>query len=416
MEIDYSKLEKIIADSIDSKYDDVMKRYGIDTDLFAIVGKELQNFQKGCLYHDLSSEIKKFLEESDFYSRDGGWLIHTDGGSYGFSPEMIAPNLIRIAIECASPIKASTWLKSIIESEFTDGFCVRLLWGIKVTSKFEVFNDVFLMPIEEIPNSPQKEWATDDSTWFPSFPHQSQLGMPKCALVKKLRIQPLIFHSSDEPTNVNRTDNELLKEIQSKLTLSGPSPVMECVSWFHFEDKYLNFMHERSWGHIEAIPAVQETFGDFLPAEAEKIVHSYFQIKEANTKNKIDRAIGRLNLAMRRSDPGDAAVELSIALECLFADNPGENTYKIGLRVALLLGGNATEKIRTRSIISALYTVRSELVHNGSNAEEIKLKKMSEKWSTKELIKEACKISACAISKIIELNELPDWYELELNA
>ncbi len=409
--MDYKKLERIIEKSIDPKsplyIQATRKREGLD-----------ETTRQALIHNDLAADIQQGLEESDFFSQDYSWFLNLDdNGSVGFHPSIVAPRLIQIAIEKGSPKHAVSWLNKVIDSKYADGFCVMLLWGLEVDSCVKLANDVSLMSLKEIPESKKKVWATNHMTWFPTVPYSSNLGMPKSALVKKIKIQPFIYNSNNESLNKKNLSNyNLLNEIKQVLTLCGPSPVMQCVYWLNLEDSELDYAQYHditSWHHYEVMPMKLDVFGKFYPDDAVKTVESYFSIKESKMKNRIANAINRLNLGMRRRNSGDAAVELSIALECLFADSFGENTYKIGLRVALLLGGTKENKVKIRSIVSGLYSVRSAMVHEGQTKDSVKVKN-SGNWSTAKLVKEGCVICSCAISKIIELKKLPDWYEIEL--
>jgi hypothetical protein len=105
---------------------------------------------------------------------------------------------------------------------------------------------------------------------------------------------------------------------------------------------------------------------------------------------------------------------VSIALESLLADGGTENTYKVGLRSALLLGGELAERLDIRTVVSGTYALRSALVHEGEAGDTIRLKRRG-KEKSKEVVNEAILICARVIRRILELGGIPDWYEFELS-
>ena len=209
--------------------------------------------------------------------------------------------------------------------------------------------------------------------------------------------------------------SELFKEIALLLTLIGPSPVLTSIYWFSFEDRDLQGAKQGggSWHNHEILPFY---FPKNLPVATETIcetVSSYFLMPE-KTKKRILVSLERLSFSLRRRSGGDAALELSIALESIFAEDYGENTYKIGLRVALLIGRDLDQRKRIRSVITALYRQRSQFVHRGEFNKQIKPTGFEQPIEAKELIKEAASYVAQSIKMIINLGAIPNWNEYEL--
>lgn len=106
-------------------------------------------------------------------------------------------------------------------------------------------------------------------------------------------------------------------------------------------------------------------------------------------------------------------MEYAIALETLLADGGTENTYKIGLRGALLLGGDSIVKQKNRAIIGAAYIMRSKLVHSGKVPDEIKVTKLG-KMSALDVSKRAASICAEVIKCVVRRGDIPEWFDFEL--
>ncbi len=122
----------------------------------------------------------------------------------------------------------------------------------------------------------------------------------------------------------------------------------------------------------------------------------------------------RLGLACLRRGPADRALELAIALEALLVDSPGEHTFKIALRAAILTSTELESRKRHRAVIEAMYKIRSSLMHSGQSSDTCKVRGYGD-LKTTDIVSEALNITALVIQKIISLGARPDWSSLELS-
>jgi hypothetical protein len=369
------------------------------------------------MYHDLSKKVQEELESLSFYQDYKGCFVNQENGGYGFHPSMVAPDLVHISFK-RSVEAAVTYFKKMVSLPYADGYSTILLLGLDLETSFEVYPGVTLTRIEDLPSSNSKEhYVGDDNKWHFNSPHSSFVSAPKCALVRKIRIEPLIYCSGNEPENKKPLESdELFKDIALLLTLVGPSPVLTSVHWFEFEDQDIQGVNPSGggWYNYEIFPITLPNKN--LPVADESIgntISLYFNISDSKVKKRVAVALERLSASLRRRNPGDSALELSIALEIIFAEDYGENTFKIGLRAALLLSDEVAQRKRIRSVISSLYKQRSKLVHKGENSDIAKIKDFSP-VSSVELIREAADYVSKAIKKILELGCIPDWNEYEL--
>ena len=368
------------------------------------------------LYHDLSEKVKKELESLSLYQNYEGLFVNQENGSFGFHPFMVAPDLVHISFKKGAEA-AISYFDKMTRLPSADGYAINLLLGIDVDNSFELIPGVNIVKIDNVPESNTKDhYLGSESKWHFNNPYSDFIGMPKCALVKKVRIEPLLFKNTDKPNNEKPLQNsELFKEIAFLLTLVGPSPVLTSLYWFSFEDTDLQGAKggDVSWHNHEMTPF---RILDGMPIATKvfsEIVSAYYALKDIKTKKRILISLERLSFSLRRRSSGDAALELSISLETLFAEDYGENTYKIGLRVALLIGVDFDQRKRIRSVISALYKQRSQLVHGGESKNRVTPKGF-EPIESKELINEASGYVARSIETIIKLGSIPDWNEFEL--
>lgn len=194
------------------------------------------------------------------------------------------------------------------------------------------------------------------------------IDAPVAALLVETVIDPLFIDGeTDKSVDVSQISRELLDDARLALSMLGPCAPLQASSWFTFKDPDIadaQLGAASSSSHIEIMP-IRIAQPAVLDAElASSLVGRYLSLG-GSVKQRLRVALERLNQGLRRFRPGDQAMEVSIALETLLADGGTENTYKIGLRTALLLGGDTVTKQQNRAIVGAAYVMRSALVHSG---------------------------------------------------
>lgn len=88
----------------------------------------------------------------------------------------------------------------------------------------------------------------------------------------------------------------------------------------------------------------------------------------------VEIANRRFNFSYERHRPEDIVVDLMIALESLFLDQePGEFGYRLGMRVASLLGRPTSERQKIFAFISISYKQRNKIVHGGEIPKHVRI-------------------------------------------
>ena len=131
-------------------------------------------------------------------------------------------------------------------------------------------------------------------------------------------------------------------------------------------------------------------------------------------KSRVHTALTRLHQALTRRFPADRALEISIALETLLVNSPGEHTFKIALRSALLGSVTVKDRAENRAIIESTYGMRSALMHSGHTANTVKVKGQG-KQPAEKVVAESAKITANVIKQIIKNGDFPEWNQFELS-
>jgi hypothetical protein len=208
---------------------------------------------------------------------------------------------------------------------------------------------------------------------------------------------------------------ERLELARLALSAIGPSSPMFAGMWFVFDDPDFQFVARSGLRGIihEIIPSQFTRDVQIDPGVAADVVSRFLKL-DTTDRERVRLALDRLNLAVRRHRVAEQALELGIALETLLTDdNPGENTFKLGLRAALLAGPDLAGRTRRRAIVGALYRLRSAVSHSGTIPSDVRVVGVG-KMATADVMSEALSVVAETIRAVIVRSAIPEWYAFEL--
>jgi len=370
--------------------------------------------------HELGEKIQPTLEIQPEF-RGKAPMINTLSGFSGFQSQFVAPILVHEARQRQSAKDAVNWLQKVIATESGSGLVIQTLWGVAPADDLCLLEGVNLLPFNSLPHSRQKdhlmqaEWAHHQRLQVPSFAWE----LPNSALVAKIDVRPFLvdaFLAEKAPIDESAHTRLLLDEIRLCLALEGPLIIFPGPSWFQYVDPDLEAAllgTGSSYSHQELLPLhiPQAPAVDFSGAPT--LVRAYMKLTPT-VKSRVYTALRRLQLAVTRREPADRALEISIALETLLINTPGEHTFKISLRAAMLGSENVEERMANRSIIEAAYGIRSRLMHEGNSAIEVKVKGQGKRTAV-EVMSEAGIITARIIKRIIMEGRFPEWSQFELS-
>ncbi len=369
--------------------------------------------------HNVAKPIEEALARDAPFDC-GGFLVQRDNGYSGFHAHEAAIAMARRVLRGETPDQALAWLEKILATDQGTGIGVLSLWGIEVKSQVDLGSGVTLLPFSELPASRTKEWLSQprDPTTFPGFLASMFASQPGAALVCRCTVQPFLHSTKlgNPPAQINPNRiQSLLDDARLALTLIGPSCPLNAGYWFQFDDPDLTeavFYGGVSTTYQEVLPQGFTPPVLIEPAEAQAVATRFLDLPDP-LRATLRLALSRLNQAVRRPPHGDRALDLSIALETLLVDGGGENTYKVGLRAALLVDAPLERRRQVRATIGALYTLRSALVHNGVLPAKVKVARGGNRLSS-EVVKEATAICAMVLRAILDGGSVPDWYDYEL--
>jgi hypothetical protein len=98
--------------------------------------------------------------------------------------------------------------------------------------------------------------------------------------------------------------------------------------------------------------------------EVKVIIRALEKIDQSNKIFKV--GLDRINMAVERENPEDALLDVMICCEAFLLNDirePGELTYRMALRAAILLGKNPKEKSGIFQTAKMAYKLRSKIIH-----------------------------------------------------
>lgn len=374
--------------------------------------------QEALLEHELSSEIEKVLSQQEEFIQP--LMINTINGACGFDRKFVALLLLREAKKRGSATAAVTWLQKILNTQKGTGIVVCTMWGITIEDSFELPGGVRLIPFNRLPSSRHKDAFIKN---FHTI-HHSQLVIPAfmcqpptSALTLEVEVNPF-FCRADEEKNINSVlkYHQLFNDIQLCMISSNLILIIRGPEWFQYADQDLDdalICSSKLQRYSEVTPIELNDHKEFDFHRASEFLKDFNRC-QSKAQNKLRTAMDRLSQSMLRRSPADKALELAIALETLLVDYPGEHTFKISLRAALLANKVKEDRIRIRAVIAAMYNIRSTLMHTGTAKEKYTVRGFGS-LPAEKIIEEATIITSQVIQNIVSQGDTPDWNSIELS-
>ena len=332
------------------------------------------------------------------------------------TPKMQARNLLAYAVD-HGPDEAVAWLHRVYSKKLADVMLMGEVYGLALEDTLELANGVKLVPFPKlVPSSTAQQIWASHFLRGPGGGHSS-MTPPVCIILTISNVISDEAHIDSSTGQLIRSTNGDVKLIDAKeaiadavlaLTLvNGAAPVL-VTQWMEFIDPELS-RAESSRGWSAAYFEGSLPFNAVGMGECDiDLVGKYISL-DSKEKDILRIALHRLNMARRRADPGNKAIDGAICLEALLGDkdNKNELTYRLRLRSAMLLGSNLTERRRIKKAVNDFYGLRSKVVHGGT----IKPEDMIEYINVAE---DGLAICSHVIEKIIQIGYRPDMTEIEL--
>jgi Apea-like HEPN len=371
--------------------------------------------------HQFATRLVSLVTSDSRFGAGKVKLVRGEGGAFGFYPNFVSQDLVRHILESENPAQAIRWLQKILNASEAFGTSITSLWGVPVVERIALTDNVDIVPMADLPDSPQKQWAAAaPQVGFNSLlPSALGLEPPVSALVTRTRISPIVVPPDQQTTAApqNNVDYlrtyELFREITLALTAVGPRVPIQVGHWFTFEDpdfQRISLVNgTRTQSLLEIIPRSRLEYPPLDPIEGPSIVQGYLAL-HGRTRNVVRVALQRIIQAQIRHGVGDRAVELCTALESLLGDNQTtEMTHNIKSRSARLFGGDQETRVRISALIAKAYDIRSSLVHTGFVDEKKKYSVAKQPLKAADVIDQGIITAVEIIKRTIRRQKIPDW-------
>lgn len=188
------------------------------------------------------------------------------------------------------------------------------------------------------------------------------------------------------------------------LGLFGPIAPLRIAWWFQ-PPEWAPVMGEIYFSFVPPDGFVRRPFPETAAADSANHYAAWRALPESR-RDELRVPMQRLNRAMRRANPVDAAIDLGIALESIFlrdlSADRGELTFRLRVRAARWLGTTPDERTRLSTLLAGVYAIRSKAVHHGRVPETKRSR------PTTELLQDGYDLAARALIKLISEGD-PDW-------
>jgi hypothetical protein len=410
-----ARLAAVLTSTVATQYGELPLSKALDSGDERVFGAAIIRLNQ------IGNEVKALLVNDRRFPGNAVLQMRNEAGSSNLYPHMAGVPLLRRVLATGSPDDAIEWLQRMLKTKEATGRTIEALWGVAVKEEIALLPDVKIVPFDQLPDSSQKRLLMNSGprsqmflmTLFDYVP-------PKAALVVNRVLDGVIHGVADAQANDGgeaRQIDRLLADVTLVLTLAGPRVPVSSMTWFEFDDRDLQDLAPLAdmyrGRRPELLPFTSLDFPPLDATEAQSLIHDFLALSE-ETKQKLRVALHRLNMAQRRGGIGDRAVELCIALEILLGDEGHDDVaHKAAIRSALLLGGEAEERLINADVIRMTYGFRREFVRQG-NEPSGKKERNGLKIPVAAIVDSAVQLGIAVARIVIQRGGIPDWRRFDL--
>lgn len=295
-----------------------------------------------------------------------------------------------------------------------------LIEGIRVPEKIELAPGIELQGLPAQPTDLPNVLPVTAGIWL----HPGRF-IAKAMLSIHTTVSPRFLHpaiAGGQPRYhgdpVNQQDASLdggtvhLPDLLTSLALCAKSRTYRSVLWCHVDpdDPYSGRQHGPLMHWSDEYDRGPSQITD---ADKTEILDTYKGIQQFDAQQQatVRISLDRWNRSLRENRLDDQVIDLAIALECLYLNGiDRELGYRLGLRVAYLLGESEQERTDYAKAIGRLYRARSNIVHEG-----VVVKSKGDTIEDIEtLVPEVQELYRQGTRRILSDGQLPKWEALIL--
>ncbi|MEW8027108.1 MAG: hypothetical protein AB2768_02285 [Candidatus Thiodiazotropha endolucinida] len=311
-----------------------------------------------------------------------GYLINTGRGLYGYGHRELALWYLW-ASDRLGKSEADKGLHYFLDSEIYPVLNTVWIVGIEVEKAIELESGLKIVPIEDMPESLEKEAYSKIDRYSHGHPVSGQ--KPKAAIVHECNVQRNFDLSEDMQaigdSNINYWESSRLIEDTSLIlnTISGAS----CISYFSTSYSLSNMPFGFFLGgagspnHNDAIGFGSTKLDQKSADDINQILNSFIRLEEQD-KAHFRSSLSRLSQSKRKhmQKIEDKILDLCIALEMvLLIDNKRPYSKYFRERGSMLIGVDDMDRLEKEQDLKDIYHYRSQVAHTGvlceGNIEEL---------------------------------------------
>lgn len=446
LEIRPRSTEKVQLRSIDVQgyktlleRDWISKSLTISSNLMSYEPHIVNEVTKARLLDLTREEFAPFIHEDRIQS--ASYMIRQSGLNIGYPLGYLLEQLLKIAIVYGTE-RAVSDFDRCTENTHASFQYIALLEGISLETDIQIFEGIKLVPLP-LSTSELQHYLPDIAMFH--TPVLPLVG--KTLLIIDASVSP-IFHKPFPDLFREDFQEDLIPfKVQVKggkspkfkvedfhnnicqaLSLGCNSPVRVPLKWrFVAKNEIFNLDNLGVSGIIQRYDA--DPFGNVIEigqseiAEAKRLYEMLVKL-DSDPRKKLQIAIDRWIKSKTSQTPEDKMIDLGVALESLFLpkNKTDQLSLSFRLRAAWHLGESKAHRKELIDEFDAIYTLRSEAVHNGELSPKVKIRKgnkvkQGKSILTSEFIPRAQELCRASIIKILEGRKSPDddyWKDLIL--
>lgn len=408
---------------------------------------EINTDTKSRLLDFISSELDPFIHEGRiltgyFYLQ----CIKTNNEIFELND--LLEKLLNIAIFGGTEAAVSAFDKSISKDASVSFESIILLKGITLETEIQVFDGIRLVPIpasSDLPRCLESFSQTDVSNFYcetmlvidysisPIFQKPSLAAIVEDKNYTTVTDKPpaeiegfqIKAKGEKSPEITFGPSTAFHQKFCQALSLACNSGVKPSRSWkFVAKDELININPTNSFSSTKPSGPFRDSFGNQNKVSEDQInkAKCLYEILVDSSSNTPTNIAEKLQIPINRwieskvhEDPVDKMIDLGTAFESLFlpSDSVDQLAFQFRLRASWHLGKNKADREKLMDEFKAIYSLRSQAVHNGKLPKKIKIRK-GESVPTSEFIPRAQNLCLDSIKKILEDGEYPDWKSLVL--
>lgn len=316
---------------------------------------------------EIGRNIVKILSSDPRVEELAGKLISHGSGVQQFEVKTLGMWFLwfsnRVGLE-----KAEEALNNFLNNQIIQVLTCLWVLGVKVDQEIDLCEGVKLLPIEQMPDSRDKEKFLQHD-----FDLHNSTPFPESALIHPCNIDK-VESGNPEDWNFAKKDffqaSEKLHDIALLMNLSSGISCLPFYSTSYAEDSvpFESFSGSGGGRGLYDVLGFGSTQVSTDSTQKFKDVYRAFSGLGEKEKNRWRRILSRLSQAKRREQIEDKILDLGISLEMmLLEDNKNNDQLSLSFRLrgSWLISNNEAERLENYTMLRDIYNYRSQVAHAG---------------------------------------------------